>query len=240
MVPSALADHFRTWNANHIAAANSNSYLYIYPLLHMTAQDLSVGINGIRNHYNTAISRRWVQAAYDRRKMVEYLMYEAAALSSALDHVTDFVQDLEGLPNIHPETQEVKYHEVLAYWREILNDGRRVTRMVQSHTQSEIGLWTIQASQRSIEEAVSVKRLTQLAFIFIPLSFVTSLYGMNVKEISGDGVRLWVFFVTALCVMFMIYFMWLFARSLELFWKLISQVFFQRPRRSESDTHFFN
>lgn len=239
MVPSALTNHFETWNANHIAAANNNSYLYIYPLLHMTAQDFSVGINGIRTHYNTAISRRWVQTANDRREMVEDLMYEAAALSSALDHVTDFVQDLEGLPNMHPEAQEAKYHEVLAYWREVLNDGRRVTRMVQSHTQSEIGLWTIQASQRSIKEAVSVKRLTLLAFIFIPLSFVTSLYGMNVKEISGDGVRLWVFFVTAICVMFLIPFMWLFARSLELLWKVINQAF-QRTRPSGREMHFLD
>lgn len=53
--------------------------------------------------------------------------------------------------------------------------------MVQAITQSEIGLWSIKASQRSIDETLSVKMLTQLAFI-IPLSFVTSLYEISVKR----------------------------------------------------------
>lgn len=222
---TTLANHLKDWNVSHIAAANSNPYLYIYPLLQMAARDLSTSILEIRYTHNEIVSIRTrgdehnlIRFFRGSKRMTKALMNHNAALSSELDDFTDFVGDLQGLQKMYPEVQGPEYDEILLYIREVLDDGRRATRMVQDLTQSEIGLQSMEASQRSIEEAVSVKRLTQLAFIFIPLSFVTSLYGMNVKEISGDGVRIWVFFVTAICVMFLVFFMWLLARLVEICW----------------------
>lgn len=48
----------------------------------------------------------------------------------------------------------------------------------------------------SIEQAARTTRLTQLAFVYVPLTFVTSIFGMNVKEISEPLPPLWVCFVT--------------------------------------------
>jgi hypothetical protein len=59
----------------------------------------------------------------------------------------------------------------------------------------------IQESRRSIKEAVSVKRLTQLAFVFIPLSYASSLFGMNINEMTGNGSSLWIFVVTSLALL---------------------------------------
>jgi Mg2+ and Co2+ transporter CorA len=53
-------------------------------------------------------------------------------------------------------------------------------------------------ARKSTETAISVARLTKLAFIFIPLNFVTSFYGMNMKPFGGGNVSLWIFFATAL------------------------------------------
>ncbi|CAI6333448.1 unnamed protein product [Periconia digitata] len=52
-------------------------------------------------------------------------------------------------------------------------------------------------SQRSIAEAESVSKLTELAFVFIPLSFVASLFSMQVHEL-GDGVPLYQFVLVAI------------------------------------------
>lgn len=44
------------------------------------------------------------------------------------------------------------------------------------------------AAQGAADQAEGVQRLTTLAFFFIPLSFVASLFGMNIEELgSGDG-----------------------------------------------------
>ncbi|KAK8068766.1 hypothetical protein PG994_005382 [Apiospora phragmitis] len=43
---------------------------------------------------------------------------------------------------------------------------------------------TIRESQKAFAEARSVTKLTKLALVFVPLSFTTSAFGMNVKELG--------------------------------------------------------
>ncbi|KAK6391785.1 hypothetical protein LTR65_004279 [Meristemomyces frigidus] len=52
-------------------------------------------------------------------------------------------------------------------------------------------------SRRSITEAKTVTRLTELAFVFIPLSFTCSLFSMSIRELQ-DGVPVWTFVISAL------------------------------------------
>jgi hypothetical protein len=47
-------------------------------------------------------------------------------------------------------------------------------------------------SQTSIDQARRAQTLTQLALIYVPFSFVTSIFGMNVKEINGSSLSVWV------------------------------------------------
>jgi hypothetical protein len=70
-------------------------------------------------------------------------------------------------------------------------------------------------SRRSIAEAESVSKLTELAFVFIPLSFVASLFSMQVREL-GDGVPIYTFVLTAMATVFIAYAMRLGIRSSRL------------------------
>jgi len=51
-------------------------------------------------------------------------------------------------------------------------------------------------SRRAILEAKSISRLTLLAFIFVPLSFVSGLFSMN-DEFMPGGRYFWIYFVVA-------------------------------------------
>ena len=57
---------------------------------------------------------------------------------------------------------------------------------------------SVRESAEQILEAKNVTRLTQLAFYFIPLSFIASIYGMNFKQLGQGNLSIWVFFVTAI------------------------------------------
>ena len=59
---------------------------------------------------------------------------------------------------------------------------------------------SMQDSQASIEQTRRSIRLTQLAFIYIPLSFVTGIFGMNIKELNGSVLDLWAVFVCLIAV----------------------------------------
>lgn len=52
-------------------------------------------------------------------------------------------------------------------------------------------------SRRSIEEAKVITRLTELAFLYIPLSFTSSLFSMSIVELQNP-VPVWAYIVTAL------------------------------------------
>lgn len=70
-------------------------------------------------------------------------------------------------------------------------------------------------SRRSIAEAESVSKLTELAFVFIPLSFVASLFSMQVHELDG-GVPAYRFALVAIGFVLMAYAVRLSIRSSHL------------------------
>ncbi|KAK5048049.1 hypothetical protein LTR84_006239 [Exophiala bonariae] len=60
----------------------------------------------------------------------------------------------------------------------------------------------MQDARRSLRETHSVGWITQLAFIFLPLTFITGVFGMNLKPISTpadtqqrDGAPMWQFWI---------------------------------------------
>ncbi|KAK2825695.1 hypothetical protein FQN49_007459, partial [Arthroderma sp. PD_2] len=56
----------------------------------------------------------------------------------------------------------------------------------------------IEESRKAIEQSERLKKLTLLATLFIPLTFTSSLLGMNIDLLGQNAVRFWWFFV--LCV----------------------------------------
>ncbi|KAH6658960.1 hypothetical protein BKA67DRAFT_2412 [Truncatella angustata] len=103
---------------------------------------------------------------------------------------------------------------------------------LDNFSQTLMATMSIIESQRGIREAESVGKLTELAFFFIPITFIASLFGMNVvvghlsriylsilsnatsKEFEGNLTwRIWA--VTSVCCMILSY-MALFRR---MFWK---------------------
>lgn len=60
---------------------------------------------------------------------------------------------------------------------------------------------TVRQAERAMEESRSLKRLTILAFFFVPLSFTTGLFGMNFKELAdqnGNRLSIWVWVIVAI------------------------------------------
>jgi Mg2+ and Co2+ transporter CorA len=55
-------------------------------------------------------------------------------------------------------------------------------------------------SQRAMEQAAGVAKLTRLAFFYIPLSFTASFFGMNFKQLGTGVLSIWVWFAASLPV----------------------------------------
>jgi hypothetical protein len=70
-------------------------------------------------------------------------------------------------------------------------------------------------SRRSIAEAESISKLTELAFVFVPLSFVASLFSMQVKELE-HAAPAYIFVLVSLAFVFVAYALRLGIRSSRL------------------------
>lgn len=57
---------------------------------------------------------------------------------------------------------------------------------------------SIAEAQRAREQATRISKITFLAFVFVPLSFTTGFFGMNVTELSDHrvGLKLWAVMTT--------------------------------------------
>ncbi|OQE34874.1 hypothetical protein PENCOP_c015G06297 [Penicillium coprophilum] len=110
---------------------------------------------------------------------------------------------IEFLIKLHPPNSplEVAATELEAtrdmheLWKDIDQTLLRLSKTSASVT-SNMGLLE---SRRSIDEAHAVARLTELAFIFIPMSFAASIFGMQIEPFANP-VPLSNFFVVAIVV----------------------------------------
>jgi Mg2+ and Co2+ transporter CorA len=116
-------------------------------------------------------------------------------------------------------TLERAASDLLVDYEEVL---QRETTLLQSYDNSmnEIrNLAMLLEAQRGIEQAEGVARLTLLAFLFIPLSFTSSFFGMNFKEFVGDGLSLWVWFAVSIPI-FLVSLGVCFADKLQQTWRI--------------------
>lgn len=74
----------------------------------------------------------------------------------------------------------------------------RFSKKCEAAIQLLVSVAQLRESAKGIEQAKQVQLLTQLAFVFIPASFVASIFGMNVAEFQKHP-SIWIFFLTAIC-----------------------------------------
>lgn len=86
---------------------------------------------------------------------------------------------LDVVGRLHNEEVPLFSHEVKPYLRDCLDHVVRLLETLDSHQDIAHGLMDLHLSSMSQRMNEIMKVLTMIATIFIPLSFITGLYGMN-------------------------------------------------------------
>jgi Mg2+ and Co2+ transporter CorA len=56
-------------------------------------------------------------------------------------------------------------------------------------------------SQRAMQQAKLVTKLTLVAFVYLPFTFTAGFFGMNFKELGNGTISLWIFFAASVPLM---------------------------------------
>ena len=95
---------------------------------------------------------------------------------------------------------EAKYKAVFG---EALTEAQFFEDLFNQHKNDkalEASLLSIKETQRGLKEQHAITRLTQMAFIFLPLTFITGVFGMNISPFGGDA-PMWKFWATTWCIL---------------------------------------
>ena len=122
--------------------------------------------------------------------------------------------ELDAVKGYLPASKYIGYPDVIL--RDILEQASLLERFLMDS-------FTLLMSSISILEATSIKEqarqgqmITRLAFLYVPLSFVTGIFGMNVREINGSPLPMWVpvvsFLVVSVCTLG-IYMLWIWKQA---------------------------
>ncbi|KAK4222514.1 hypothetical protein QBC38DRAFT_489726 [Podospora fimiseda] len=79
--------------------------------------------------------------------------------------------------------------------------NRRLQDEMDRNIQGRISLSVLNESRKSIELSDDIAMLTRLAFVFIPLSFTASIFGMNIDELGSGPSPMWAFLLTAFIIL---------------------------------------
>jgi hypothetical protein len=86
--------------------------------------------------------------------------------------------------------------QILVDFKELLNRTESLTTLCTETTGLILNGAMLRESQKAIHRADDQRRLTVLAYLFLPLSLIASLFGMNVKELDPDSSQsIWLPFV---------------------------------------------
>lgn len=99
----------------------------------------------------------------------------------------------------------------------LLGKASRLEKRIREQVQIRASAVSIEESRRAINQSQSVGRLTQLAFVFLPLTFTTGVFGMNITP-SGGEAPMWKFWVTSVTIGIGALLIWAVAGRLERAW----------------------
>jgi len=128
-------------------------------------------------------------------------------------------ENLKELQRFTPDTPSESWMELLEIVKISVSRGENRLENFRQTMNYNASLASLEESRQGIEytrlaliQNNRVKRLTQLAFFFIPLSTIASLFGMNITALNSGSASIWMVVVAAGCAYI----------SVVLFWWLLS------------------
>jgi Mg2+ and Co2+ transporter CorA len=111
-------------------------------------------------------------------------------------HVASFIRSLEGTrwPQMTGEKQRRRSSVILDHFEHLATQAQMLYSRCEGAITVLMNSISIAEARKSISQAERLGRLTFLAFIFVPLSFTTSVFGMNLEELSQPNlpsIRIW-------------------------------------------------
>lgn len=159
------------------------------------------------NMMDSKISSETGYAMFHSAPTLSNLLYHQEILESHEVRLRNIIEIIRrrGSPD-WPRLLNTEEHQISEKSAEKLERdyGQLLHRVQSLHNRCEkgmrivLGKASIGEAELALQQSCRVGKLTQLAFFYIPFSFVTSFFGMNVNEFGTGRLRIWLWFATSI------------------------------------------
>jgi hypothetical protein len=209
MTNQYLRDHNALANGRHLLAI-ANPVEALFRIIFLDTMTLSdIFDNTLQEIRLASLEDSKLQASIGEwRRMLAHAQLRLPTLRTS---VTRFIHDASGR---HPlfESDSDMSHD---FWVLAPRARQRISAVIKRTEEVDTALraeLSVLESRKQLLESSSVTRLTELAFVFVPLSFVASTFSMQVQELQSPP-PLTTFVITASLAVFLAYVVRLFLNS---------------------------
>ena len=213
-------DHLHGLDTVQIEAANKSPMLYLTPFFEV----LEAHCHHITQPLRIAHQHN---ADYDNmpRGTIERDEFLFTSWKNARGNIEDFqsiVDRIEAYQDILYSTSTRNSCEAMKMifrrQKRLLTKARMAEQHIRDTIQLNVGNLSLQESRKSLQQADTIGRVSILAFVFLPLSLVTSFFGMNVRQLTGTGASWQAVTITAsvLCVVVFYVCIWMWRKSFRI------------------------
>ena len=150
---------------------------------------------------------------------LERYLFETSLYHGALSaHRDSFRKSIRSLTSLLPTASQQGWDDRLEV---LLNEMEHISALTDeglSKVETYMDQWStkrsLQDSRESIKFANSAGRITVLAFFYIPLSFITSFFGMNLAVFGSGDVEIGTFVTTVIVLTVITLLVWFFSALL--------------------------
>lgn len=139
-----------------------------------------------------------------------FLFRNHSFFGECLLHLKNSLQRLENFIAAQVGEPSQEWVNLISGFRGIIEEMTMQLEIVKDLLNQQVALLAYEESRKSIQMADSLKNLSQLAFIFVPLTFATSIFGANLAVTGSGTVPIWAFLVTLLAICLASVFIWYF------------------------------
>ena len=212
-------DYFYSLDATQIESANRNPVEYIIPFFELLEAHC---------HHITQPLRTAHQQSAEYNQVSQSTLEGDRLLFTAWKDARGHIEDFQSIVNRIGAYQDVLYNGrksdpdrskvmdmVLRKHNRLLEKARNTEQHIRDTIQLNVGNLSLQESRKSLQQADTIGRVSILAFVFLPLSLVTSFFGMNVQQLTGAGATWQAIMITgaALCLLVLYICVWTWRKS---------------------------
>jgi hypothetical protein len=212
-VTAQIISSFQDFQKPRIASANKRPVEYLGPFFHILEEHFCQGILYLRQtHMNWLDKSIYVGATAREDSDLYRTWQDARCIIEDFETIVDkirLIQENSRLTSPKVKLERERYISMIA-------KARLWEQHARDDIQLNVGNLALRESRKSIHQADSIGRISFLAFVFLPLSLVISVFGMNIKQLTGSGASWKTFLISAgtLCGVVTLTCAWLWRRSL--------------------------